>query len=89
MGIDKIKSVFVEEFPGINFDVYNDNGLVNPETVLYTIFFEPVSLDGDYIRATEVQRRAILSFAEQVFTEVFGDVNDDYLESFIGLVITE
>jgi hypothetical protein len=82
---DKIKNVFAAEFENAIFDVYSENGQVNQNIVLYTVFADKSEYNVE--KFSEEEQEAIIQFAKlYVFDEIFQSEKDDYSLVFYGLI---
>jgi hypothetical protein len=83
---DKIKNAFAVEFENAVFDVYSENGQVNQNIVLYTVFADKSEYNVE--KFSEEEQEAIIQFAKlHVFDEIFQSEKDDYSLVFYGLII--
>jgi|688.fasta_scaffold1723506_2 hypothetical protein len=83
---DKIKNAFAVEFENAVFDVYSENGQVNQNIVLYTVFVDKSEYNVE--KFSEEEQEAIIQFAKlHVFDEIFQSEKDDYSLVFYGLII--
>jgi hypothetical protein len=79
--VDKIQNVLMGEFPEVVFEVFDENGLLNEHSTMYT-----VCADGDMDKFGDT----IIELAKTIFDEVFLQPgNDGPLEKvFYGLITT-
>ena len=64
---DKIRDILTAEFPELIFEVFSENGQINQNFTIYTIF-----ADGEI----EDNAEAVIEFAKTVFDEVFVKKDD-------------
>lgn len=80
---EKIKNVFIAEFPNLLFDVYSENGYINQNATLFTIFVDKSVVE----KFSKEEQKSILDFAsEDVFDEIFISEDEDYSLIFFGLI---
>jgi len=80
---EKIKNVFASEFQNLIFDVYSENGVINENNVLYTVFVDKSIIE----KFSPEEFNAIMEFAKNnVFDEIFLSEKDDYTLIFFGLI---
>lgn len=83
---DKIKNVFTSEFQNLIFDVYSENGQINENNVMYTVFVDKSVIE----KFSQEEHTSIMQFAKSnVFDEIFLSEKDDYTLIFFGLIIQE
>jgi putative NADPH-quinone reductase len=77
---DVIQNRFAAEFTNVVFDVCSDNGQINQKSLMLTVF-----VDGDI----EKYHDEIITFAKEVFDEIFTDGGNDGKSEFYfyGLLI--
>ena len=80
---EKIKNAFTTEYPKLLVDVYSENGYLNANSILYTIFIDKPSVE----KFSEEEQKIILDFAgNHIFDEIFISEDDDYSLIFFGLI---
>lgn len=73
--VQKIQQCFVNEFETLMFEVNSENGQLNENNVLYTVYVEGnLDFEGE----------AVIEFAKTVFDEVWvSNENEDVIDEMI------